>query len=126
MGRAIVDIIMLSVRFWNLGTRPLSVGGKQITSDTFYLENYYYLYNARRTDMIHLAFFAPGHGIYWLIGVLLVIVIYRWKAILLGLLNLLLIPLMFPIALVSAIFNWEPKFVKRWEKEIEEAKKKKA
>ncbi|MBQ8542897.1 MAG: hypothetical protein IJ436_08455 [Bacteroidaceae bacterium] len=75
--------------------------------------------------MIQFAFiFAPGHGIYWLIGVLLVIIIYKWKAILLGLLNLLLIPLMFPIALVSAVFNWEPKFVKRWEKEIEEAKKK--
>lgn len=77
--------------------------------------------------MIQYAFiFAPGHGIYWLIGVLLVIVIYKWKAILLGLLNLLLIALMFPIALVSAVFNWEPKFVKKWKKNIEEAKKKKS
>ena len=76
-------------------------------------------------NMIPLAFFAPGHGIYWLIGVLLVIVIYKRKAILLGLLNLLLIPLIFPFALISAIFDWEPKFIKRWEKEIEDAKKKK-
>lgn len=30
---------------------------------------------------------------------------------------------MFPIALISAIFGWEPKFVKRWEKEIEDSKK---
>ena len=75
-------------------------------------------------NMIPLAFFAPGHGIYWLIGVLLVIVIYKWKAILLGLLNLLLIPLMFPIALISAIFGWEPQFIKRWEKNVEEYKKK--
>ena len=63
--------------------------------------------------MIPLAFFAPGHGIYWLIGVLIVIIIYKWKAVLLGLLNLLLIP-----------FIWEPKFMKRWEKEIEEYHKK--
>ena len=77
-------------------------------------------------NMIPLAFFAPGHGFYWLIGVLLVIVIYKWKAILLGLLNLFLIPLMFPIALISAVFKWGPKFVKRWEKDIEEAKKKKS
>lgn len=69
--------------------------------------------------------FAPGHGIIWLILVLLVIVIYKRKAILLGLLNLLLILLIFPFALISAIFDWEPKFIKRWEKEIEEAKKKK-
>lgn len=68
--------------------------------------------------------FAPGHGIYWLIGVLLVVIAYKWKSILLGLLNLLLIPLMFPIALVSAIFGWEPKFIKRWEKDVEEYKKK--
>lgn len=74
--------------------------------------------------MIHLAFFAPGHGIYWLIGVLLVVIAYKWKSILLGLLNLLLIPLMFPIALISAIFGWEPKFIKRWEKNVEEYKKK--
>lgn len=76
-------------------------------------------------NMIPLAFFAPGHGIIWLILVLLVIVIYKWKAILLGLLNLLLKPLIFPFALISVIFDWEPKFIKRWEKEIEEAKKKK-
>lgn len=75
--------------------------------------------------MIQFAFiFAPGHGIYWLIGVLLVIVIYKWKAILLGLLNLLLIPFILPIAVISVIFKWEPKFMKRWEKEIEEYHKK--
>ena len=75
-------------------------------------------------NMIPLVFFAPGHGIYWLIGVLIVIIIYKWKAILLGLLNLLLIPLIFPFALISAIFDREPKFIKRWEKEIEEYHKK--
>lgn len=75
-------------------------------------------------NMIPLAFFAPGHGIMWLILVLLVIVIYKWKAILLGLLYLLLIPLMFPFALIAAIFDWEPKFIKRWEKNVEEYKKK--
>ena len=69
--------------------------------------------------------FAPGHGIFWMIGVLIVIVRYKRKAILLGLLNLLLILLIVPFALISAIFDWEPKFIKRWEKEIEEAKKKK-
>ena len=74
--------------------------------------------------MIPLAFFAPGHGIYWLIGVLIVIIIYKWKAILLGLLNLLLIPFILPIAVISVIFKWEPKFMKRWEKEIEEYHKK--
>ena len=57
--------------------------------------------------------------------ILVILVIIFWKRIAMVLLNLLLILLMFPIALVSAIFNWEPKFVKRWEKEIEEAKMKK-
>lgn len=46
--------------------------------------------------MIQLAFFAPGHGIYWLIGVLIVFIIYKWKTVLMGLLYLLLLPLMFP------------------------------
>ena len=72
----------------------------------------------------HAFIFAPGHGIYWLIGVLIVIIIYKWKAILLGLLNLLLIPFILPIAVISVIFKWEPKFMKRWEKEIEEYHKK--
>ncbi len=72
----------------------------------------------------HAFIFAPGHGIYWMIGILLFIVIYKWKAILLGLLNLLLIPFILPIAVISVIFKWEPKFVKRWEKEIEEYHKK--
>lgn len=75
-------------------------------------------------NMIPLAFFAPGHGIIWLILVLLVIVIYKWKTVLKGLLHLLLLPLVFLIAIISAIFKWEPKFIKRWEKDIEEYKKK--
>ena len=74
--------------------------------------------------MIPLAFFAPGHGIYWLIGVLLVLIIYKWKTVLMWLLYLLLLPLVFPIAIISAIFKWEPKFVKKWEKDIDEYKKK--
>ncbi|MBO7238950.1 MAG: hypothetical protein J6V23_00515 [Bacteroidaceae bacterium] len=75
-------------------------------------------------NMIPLAFFAPGHGIYWLIGVLLVLIIYKWKTVLMWLLYLLLLPLVFPIAIISAIFKWEPKFVKKWEKDIDEYKKK--
>lgn len=74
--------------------------------------------------MIQSAFiFAPGYGIYWFIGVIIVILVYKRKSIFSGLLTILLIPLMFPIALISAIFKWEPKFVKRWEKEIEEYRK---
>ncbi len=74
--------------------------------------------------MIQLAFFAPGHGIYWLIGVLIVFIIYKWKTVLMGLLYLLLLPLMFPIAIISVFFKWEPKFIRKWEKNIEEYKKK--
>lgn len=74
--------------------------------------------------MIHLAFFAPGHGIYWLIGVLLVVIIYKRKSIFSGLLTILLIPLMLPLALISVFFNWEPDFIKRWDKNVEEYKKK--
>lgn len=75
-------------------------------------------------NMIPLAFFAPGHGIIWLILVLLVIAIYKWKTVLLGLFYILILPLVFPIAIISAIFKWEPKFIKRWEKNVEEYKKK--
>lgn len=55
--------------------------------------------------------------------ILIILAIIFWKRIAMVLLNLLLIPLMLPIALVSVISNWEPKFVKKWEKEIEEYKK---
>ena len=75
--------------------------------------------------MIQLAFFfAPGHGIMWLMLVLLVIAIYKWKTVLLGLFYILILPLVFPIAIISAVFKWEPKFVKKWEKDIDEYKKK--
>ena len=75
--------------------------------------------------MIQLAFFfAPGHGIMWLMLVLLVIAIYKWKTILLDLFYILILPLVFPIAIISAVFKWEPKFVKKWEKDIDEYKKK--
>ena len=75
-------------------------------------------------NMIPLAFFAPGHGIIWLILVLLVIVIYKWKTVLKGLLHLLLLPLVFPIAIISAVFKWEPKFIRKWERNVEEYRKK--
>ena len=63
-------------------------------------------------NMIPLAFFAPGHGIYWLIGVLIVIVIYKRKSILMGLLNLLLIPIAVVIAVLSGIVGYTPKWLK--------------
>lgn len=75
-------------------------------------------------NMIPLAFFAPGHGIIWLILVLLVIAIYKWKTVLLGLFYILILPLVFLIAIVSAIFKWEPKFIRKWEKNVEEYRKK--
>ena len=74
--------------------------------------------------MIPLAFFAPGYGIYWLIGVIVVILVYKRKTIFSGLLTVLLIPLMLPIALISVLFNWEPDFIKQWNKNVEEYNKK--
>ena len=68
--------------------------------------------------------FAPGHGIIWLILVLLVIAIYKWKTVLLGLFYILILPLVFLIAIVSAIFKWEPKFIRKWERNVEEYRKK--
>lgn len=75
-------------------------------------------------NMIPLAFFAPGHGIIWLILVLLVIAIYKWKTVLLGLFYILILPLVFLIAIISAIFKWEPKFIRKWEQNVEEYRKK--
>ena len=75
-------------------------------------------------NMIPLAFFAPGHGIIWLILVLLVIAIYKWKTVLLGLYYILILPLVFPIAIISAVFKWEPKFIRKWERNVEEYRKK--
>ena len=75
-------------------------------------------------NMIPLAFFAPGHGIMWLILVLLVIAIYKWKTVLLGLFYILILPLVFPIAIISAVFKWEPKFIRKWERNVEEYRKK--
>ena len=74
-------------------------------------------------NMIPLAFFAPGHGIIWLILVLLVIAIYKWKTVLLGLFYILILPLVFPIAIISAVFKWEPKFIRKWERHVEEYRK---
>ena len=68
--------------------------------------------------------FAPGHGIIWLILVLLVIAIYKWKTVLLGLFYILILPLVFPIAIISAVFKWEPKFMRKWERNVEEYRKK--
>lgn len=76
--------------------------------------------------MIQFAFiFAPGHGIYWLIGVIVVILVYKRKSIFSGLLTILLVPLMLPLALISVFFNWKPDFIKRWDKNVEEYNKKK-
>ena len=75
-------------------------------------------------NMIPLAFFAPGHGIIWLILVLLVIAIYKWKTVLLGLFYILILPLAFLIAIISAVFKWEPKFIRKWERNVEEYRKK--
>ena len=68
--------------------------------------------------------FAPGHGIIWLILVLLVFAIYKWKTVLLGLFYILILPLVFPIAIISAVFKWEPKFIRKWERNVEEYRKK--
>ena len=68
--------------------------------------------------------FAPGHGIIWLILVLLVIAIYKWKTVLLGLFYILILPLVFLIAIISVVFNWEPKFIRKWERNVEEYRKK--
>lgn len=68
--------------------------------------------------------FAPGHGIIWLILVLLVIAIYKWKTVLLGLFYILILPLVFLIAIISAVFKWEPKFIRKWERNVEEYRKK--
>ena len=68
--------------------------------------------------------FAPGHGIIWLILVLLVIAIYKWKTVLLGLFYILILPLVFPIAIISAVFKWEPKFIRKWERNVKEYRKK--
>ena len=68
--------------------------------------------------------FAPGHGIIWLILVLLVIAIYKWKTVLLGLFYILILPLVFLIAIISVVFKWEPKFIRKWEQNVEEYRKK--
>lgn len=75
--------------------------------------------------MIPLAFFVPGHGIIWLMCVIVVILIFNRKSIFSGLLTILLIPLMLPLALISVFFNWKPDFIKRWDKNVEEYNKKK-
>lgn len=62
--------------------------------------------------MTLLHFFGPGHGIYWLIGVLIVIVIYKRKSILMGLLNILLIPIVVVMAVLSGLFGYTPKWLK--------------
>lgn len=50
--------------------------------------------------MIQFAFiFAPGHGIYWLIGVLLVIIIYKWKVLSSTILAILVMPFYLPYVL---------------------------
>lgn len=47
--------------------------------------------------MIQFAYmFAPGHGIFWLIGVLIVIIIYKWKSISSTLLAIIILPFYLP------------------------------
>ena len=53
--------------------------------------------------MIPLAFFEPGHGIYWLIGVLIVIVIYKWKKVLNVLFYVLIFPFFLPYTIIHDI-----------------------
>lgn len=49
----------------------------------------------------HAFIFAPGHGIFWMIGVLLVIVIYKWKKVQ----NVLFYVLVFPFVLPYTIIH---------------------
>ena len=54
--------------------------------------------------------------------ILLVLSIFFWKKILLFVLNIVITILIFPLALISAAFNWEPKFIKRWEQDVKRHK----
>lgn len=79
--------------------------------------------------MILLHFFGSGYGIYAVSAMLILFILYKTNQTFFGCLfnvifYIIMIPLLFPIALISAIFKCEPKFVKRWEKEIEEYHKK--
>lgn len=78
--------------------------------------------------MILLHLFHHDWDMWDILLILIVLAIIFRKKLAIWLFNalfyIIMMPLLFPIALISAIFNWEPKFVKRWEKEIEEYKKK--
>lgn len=68
-------------------------------------------------NMIPLAFFASGHGIYWLIGVLLVIVVYKWKVIPPAILAILFFPLYVPYVLFVKCIGKDIVFaIKRYRK----------
>jgi len=67
--------------------------------------------------MILLHFFGPGHGIYAVSAMLILFILYKTKQTFFGcLFNVIfytiMIPLLFPLALISIIFKWEPKFLK--------------
>ena len=47
----------------------------------------------------HAFIFAPGHGIFWMIGVLIVIIIYKWKALSSTILAILVMPFYLPYVL---------------------------
>ena len=53
--------------------------------------------------MIPLAFFAPGHGVYWMIGILLFIVIYKRRNILNALFYILVFPFVLPYVIIHDI-----------------------
>lgn len=55
--------------------------------------------------------------------ILLILSLFFWKKILLLALNAILTIFMLPLAVISALFGWEPKFIKRWEENVEKYKR---
>lgn len=47
--------------------------------------------------------FAPGHGVYWMIGILLFIVIYKWRNILNALFYILVFPFVLPYVIIHDV-----------------------
>ena len=67
--------------------------------------------------MILLHFFGSGYGIYAVSAMLILFILYKTNQTFFGCLfnvifYIIMIPLLFPIALVSVIFKWEPPFLK--------------
>ena len=55
--------------------------------------------------------------------ILLLLALFFWKKILLLALNVVLAIFMLPLAVISAHIGWEPKFIKRWEENVEKYKR---